>query len=87
MLKPDGSLVESIAEVGGEPLQHPIGIAADPDGTLLISDGGRNAVFRYVPPPAPAPPVEEAPAIDASPAASPAGGPEASPGATPATNG
>jgi DNA-binding beta-propeller fold protein YncE len=46
---PDGTAVDSLREVGGNALQQPIGIAAAADGSLLITDSERAAVFRYEP--------------------------------------
>ena len=48
---PDGALLRSITSVDDEPLSQPLGIAAAPDGTLLITDQGLSAVLRYTPPP------------------------------------
>ncbi len=72
---PDGAPVGSVTQIGGEPLQQPIGIAAALDGTLLITDVGRDAVFRYAPPqPSPAEQPANQPA-GANPASPPATGP------------
>ncbi len=49
VFRPDGTAVDSLREVGGNALQQPIGIAAAPDGSILITDAERSAVFRYVP--------------------------------------
>ena len=46
---PDGTAIDSLRDIGGNALQQPIGIAAAPDGSILISDADRAAVFRYVP--------------------------------------
>lgn len=50
MLDPDGQLVESISSAGGSQLQRPTGIAAAPNGDLLITDLAASAVVRYTPP-------------------------------------
>ncbi|MER3487133.1 MAG: hypothetical protein C4345_15305, partial [Chloroflexota bacterium] len=65
---------ESLTEINGEQLQEPTGITTARDGTILITDKGRHAVFRYVPPP------EEEPSnlAPASPVASPQSSPEPS---------
>ena len=44
-----GALVLSIRRVDTEQLEQPVGVAWTPEGSLLISDKGRNAVFRYTP--------------------------------------
>lgn len=49
VFQPDGTAVDSLREVGGNAFQQPIGIAAAADGSLLITDAERAAVFRYVP--------------------------------------
>lgn len=64
----NGEYRESLTEINNERLQEPVGITTAPDGVILITDKGRHAVFRYVPPP----PEEEAPHVaPASPEASP----------------
>lgn len=73
-----GQLKESIHQVGSEPLQAPVGIAAAPDGTLLISDRGRSAVLRYTPP-APTGNASTGEIIDQVPASPAAASPEVSP--------
>lgn len=45
-----GQPVRSINSIEGVPLQRPIGIAAAPNGELLVTDAGRHAVLRYTPP-------------------------------------
>jgi DNA-binding beta-propeller fold protein YncE len=49
VFQPDGTAVDSLREIGGNALQQPIGIAAADDGSLLITDAERAAVFRYEP--------------------------------------
>ncbi len=60
MLSRNGEIVSRIANAGAERLAQPIGVAVAPDGDVLISDVGRDAVFTYVPLPG-------APAIGATP--------------------
>jgi DNA-binding beta-propeller fold protein YncE len=45
----DGEIVNRIANAGAERLAQPIGVAVAPDGDVLISDVGRDAVFTYTP--------------------------------------
>ena len=67
---PNGTPLDSIREVDGQGLQQPIGIGTDADGAILITDAGRSAVYRYVPPTV----AEEAPPpVEDDGAASPAG--------------
>jgi uncharacterized protein (TIGR03663 family) len=87
---PNGQWKDSIQQVGSESLQAPVGITAAPDGTLLITDRGRNAVLRYTPPlpsviPETGEIIDEIPASPAAatPEASPEPNPEASPVASP----
>lgn len=49
VFQPDGTAVDSLREIGGNALQQPIGIASVTDGSILVSDAERSAVFRYVP--------------------------------------
>lgn len=60
-LNRDGEIINRISNAGAERLAQPIGIAVAPDGNVLISDVGRDAVFTYVPlrrePPPPATPL------------------------------
>ena len=49
VFRPDGTAVDSLREIGGNALQQPIGVAAAADGSLLITDAERAAVFRYEP--------------------------------------
>jgi uncharacterized protein (TIGR03663 family) len=75
---PSGQLIDSIHQIGSETLQAPIGITAAPDGTLLITDSGRDAVVRYTPP-TPSPGATSGEIIDEFPASPAAATPEASP--------
>jgi DNA-binding beta-propeller fold protein YncE len=68
----NGQHRESLTEINGEQLQEPTGITTAPDGAILITDKGRHAVFRYVPPP------EEEETGDLAPA-SPVASPQSSP--------
>jgi DNA-binding beta-propeller fold protein YncE len=45
----NGERVRSIEEVGGDPLEQPVGVDVAPDGSLLVTDLGRDAVFREEP--------------------------------------
>jgi DNA-binding beta-propeller fold protein YncE len=76
VFSPDGQQLNSITQIGSEALVNPFGITTATDGSVLITDGGKNAVFRYVPEaPLPSdeiPPEQEEPA---SPPASPEGSP------------
>jgi uncharacterized protein (TIGR03663 family) len=45
-----GNLIDQITEAGGERLAQPIGVASAPDGEVLLSDIGRDAVLTYDPP-------------------------------------
>jgi hypothetical protein len=66
-----GNLVESIREVDGQALQQPIGIATAIDGAILITDSGRSAVYRYLPPTLPVEVIDDgAVTTEGSPAAS-----------------
>lgn len=46
----EGDLVESITAAGSERLAQPIGVAVGADGSVRISDIGRDAVLEYLPP-------------------------------------
>ena len=48
---PDGTPQPAIRQIGNETLEGPVGIAAAPDGSLLITDGTRHTVLRYTPEP------------------------------------
>lgn len=45
----NGAPVRSIGEVAGDALRQPVGIEVAPDGAVLITDMGRDAVFREAP--------------------------------------
>jgi DNA-binding beta-propeller fold protein YncE len=46
---PNGTLVLAIHQVGTDQLEQPVGMAWSPEGSLLITDKSRNAVFRFTP--------------------------------------
>ncbi len=46
----EGVVIDQISEVGSEQLAQPIGVAIGPDGEVLFSDIGRDAVLEYTPP-------------------------------------
>jgi uncharacterized protein (TIGR03663 family) len=50
VLDRDGQVIDRLMSAGVERLAQPIGVAVAPDGDVLISDVGRDAVFTYVPP-------------------------------------
>ncbi|MFL5760209.1 MAG: 6-bladed beta-propeller [Thermomicrobiales bacterium] len=80
VFSPAGQHLSSIGQIGSEKLTQPFGVAAATDGSVLITDGGKSAVFRYVPELPPAgegAPGQGTPA--ANPPSSPVGSPEASP--------
>jgi DNA-binding beta-propeller fold protein YncE len=90
----NGQHIDSITDVNGVALQQPVGIAANSNGDLLITDKGANAVYDYTPSGATGSdiggsvtlPGEASPiaGTEASPVASPIGSPAASPIASPA---
>ncbi|MGH2559213.1 MAG: hypothetical protein ACRDJH_09120 [Thermomicrobiales bacterium] len=80
---PDGALLLSVQQVSGELMEAPIGVAVAPDGSILVADGNRSAVFRYQPPELPQEPAGDVALPEASPVASPAASPVASPIASP----
>ncbi|MBW3634194.1 MAG: NHL repeat-containing protein, partial [Chloroflexi bacterium] len=45
----EGVTIEQISEAGGEQLAQPIGVAVAPDGEVLFTDVGRDAVLEYTP--------------------------------------
>jgi uncharacterized protein (TIGR03663 family) len=49
LLNQDGEIVTRLSNAGAERLAQPIGVAVAPDGDVLISDVGRDAVFTNVP--------------------------------------
>lgn len=49
MLNREGEIVSRIANAGAERLAQPLGVAVAPNGEVLITDVGRDAVFTYVP--------------------------------------
>ena len=46
----EGVAIEQISEAGSERLAQPIGVAVAPDGEVLFTDIGRDAVLEYAPP-------------------------------------
>jgi DNA-binding beta-propeller fold protein YncE len=46
----EGTLLSRISEAGDEQLSQPIGVAIAPDGEVLFTDVGRDAVLTYDPP-------------------------------------
>jgi uncharacterized protein (TIGR03663 family) len=50
VFNPEGVVIGQISEVGNEQLAQPIGVAIVPDGEVLFSDIGRDAVLAYTPP-------------------------------------
>ncbi|MBA3413937.1 MAG: hypothetical protein H0U10_01760, partial [Chloroflexia bacterium] len=63
---PDGTALEPLFVAGGERFEQPIGVAVAPNGELLVTDSGRNAVLRL--------PLPAAPPAGVPGAASPVGG-------------
>jgi uncharacterized protein (TIGR03663 family) len=82
VFSPTGQHLLSIDQVGSEKLEQPFGITTGLDGSVLITDGGKSAVFRYVPE-VPAPQEEEGAPSQGSPAANPPASPFGSPEASP----
>ncbi len=82
VFSPAGQHIASISQVGSEKLQQPYGVAAASDGSVLITDGGKSAVFRYVPE-LPAPEEEQPGAGQGTPQANPPSSPVGSPAASP----
>ncbi len=50
VLDREGNVIESVAAAGSERLTQPIGVAVAPDGSVHITDIGRDAVLEYMPP-------------------------------------
>jgi DNA-binding beta-propeller fold protein YncE len=50
MLDREGNLIRNIVAAGSERLAQPIGVAVGPDGTVHVTDIGRDAVLEFVPP-------------------------------------
>ena len=47
---PEGNQLTDVTQVNGEHLAQPIGVAVAPDGEVLLTDVGRDAVLTYTPP-------------------------------------
>jgi DNA-binding beta-propeller fold protein YncE len=45
-----GNPITTITDANGESLAQPIGVAIAPDGTVFLTDVGRDAVLEYTPP-------------------------------------
>jgi DNA-binding beta-propeller fold protein YncE len=69
---PDGALLASLTSIGADLLQQPVGLATDADGSVLITDKGSNAVYRFDPLELPAPLIPDVSEGAGSPEASPA---------------
>jgi DNA-binding beta-propeller fold protein YncE len=50
VLDSTGNVVNRVGDAGGERLAQPIGVAVAPDGEVLLTDVGRDAVLTYAPP-------------------------------------
>jgi streptogramin lyase/4-amino-4-deoxy-L-arabinose transferase-like glycosyltransferase len=46
----EGELISAVTDADGERLTQPVGVAIAPDGTMLFTDVGRDAVLEYIPP-------------------------------------
>lgn len=75
VFNPVGELMLSIRQVESEALEQPVGLAWSPEGSLLITDKGRNGVFRYTPVVESELPVDGDGFIELNPGASPAASP------------
>lgn len=49
----EGVAILSVSQIGNEQLEQPVGLAWSPEGVMLITDKGRDAVFELTPPLAP----------------------------------
>jgi len=45
----EGEMISAVTDADGERLTQPVGVAIAPDGTLLITDVGRDAVLEHTP--------------------------------------
>jgi sugar lactone lactonase YvrE/4-amino-4-deoxy-L-arabinose transferase-like glycosyltransferase len=45
----EGEMIEAVTEAGGERLAQPVGVAVAPDGNMLFTDVGRDAVLERTP--------------------------------------
>ena len=46
----EGEMISTVTDAGGERLAQPVGVAIAPDGALLFTDVGRDAVLEQTPP-------------------------------------
>jgi DNA-binding beta-propeller fold protein YncE len=46
----EGEVISTVTDADGEPLAQPVGVAIAPDGGLLFTDVGRDAVLEHTPP-------------------------------------
>ena len=44
-------MISAVTDADGERLTQPVGVAIAPDGDVLFTDVGRDAVLEYTPPP------------------------------------
>ncbi|MDF3042539.1 MAG: conserved rane protein of unknown function [Thermomicrobiales bacterium] len=49
-LNGEGEMISAVTDAGGERLAQPVGVAIAPDGALLFTDVGRDAVLEQTPP-------------------------------------
>ena len=47
---PEGNQISDVTQVNGEHLAQPVGVAVAPDGEVLLTDMGTDAVLTYIPP-------------------------------------
>ena len=45
-----GAMTGAVTDAGGERLTQPVGVAIAPDGAVLFTDVGRDAVLEHIPP-------------------------------------
>jgi DNA-binding beta-propeller fold protein YncE len=46
----EGKMISAVTDAAGERLTQPVGVAIPPDGVVLFTDVGRDAVLEYTPP-------------------------------------
>ncbi len=46
----EGEMISAVTDADGERLTQPVGVAIAPDGAVLFTDVGRDAVLEYTPP-------------------------------------
>jgi sugar lactone lactonase YvrE len=51
MFDGEGEVISTVTDAGGERLAQPVGVTIAPDGALLFTDVGRDAVLEHTPPP------------------------------------